>query len=121
MSCLFVPFRAHTPQLDDPPEAALGETLRTCYGPIVLARDAACREDENPSKTDALKWVSSCPTGPQFGNTHCSTVSTNPAATSRAHSSRSCITRRRSARRLTRAVLTGATPISINLMRALEY
>jgi len=50
----------------------------------------------------------------------CSTVSTNPAATSRAHSSRSCIARRRSARRLTRAVPTGGTPISMNLMRGLE-
>jgi hypothetical protein len=33
----------------------------------------------------------------------CSTASTNPAATSRVHSSRFCITRRRSVRRLTRA------------------
>ena len=49
-----------------------------------------------------------------------STVSTSPAATSREHSSRSFITRRRLARRLTRAVPTGGTPISTNLMRALE-
>ena len=42
----------------------------------------------------------------------CAAISTNPAATSRAHSSRSCIARRRSARRLTRPVPTGGTSMS---------
>ena len=58
--------------------------------------------------------------GGQRYASQCTAVSTNPAATSREHSSRSCIARRRSARRLTSAVATGGTPISINLMRGLE-
>src|ERR1700675_3710393 len=58
MSCLVRPvLRSYAPTRGSP-GSGTRRTLRTCYGPVVLARDASCSEDKNPSKTDALKPVS---------------------------------------------------------------
>jgi hypothetical protein len=54
----FVPFCARARQLCDPPGAALGDAPRPSYGQIGLAAVPYCREDENPSKTDALDSMS---------------------------------------------------------------
>jgi hypothetical protein len=79
----------------------------------------------SPSPSLNLASTRSCepshpPASDHRSSPQCSRASTKPTATSRAHSSRSCIARRLSARRLTRAVPTGGTPISMNLMRGLE-
>jgi hypothetical protein len=97
--------------------------INGAYATSLIAKPADLRSDLVDAAVKLLAW--STPDSydwlrDELSNPQCPTVSTNPAATSRAHSSRSCITRRRSARRLTRAVPTGGTPISINLMRGLE-
>ncbi len=72
------------------------------------------------TKIPGRAWSISQASNSQRYRPPCPTLSSNPAAISREHSSRSNIARRRSARRLTRAVPTGGTSISIYLMPGFE-
>lgn len=81
----------------------------------LAAAEAPCHRDAHPPARELFSTSSS----DRYWR-RCPTVSSKPVAMSRAHSSRSNTTRRRSARRLTRAVPTGGTSISIYLMPGFE-
>jgi Glycosyltransferase family 20 len=100
----------------------LGIALRAAVFPVGIDPDAfakAARRAETGPEVMRLTDSCSISSSDHYWR-RCSEASTKPAAISREHSSRSNITRRRSARRLTRAVPTGGTSISTYLIPGFE-